>query len=281
MTIKQALDAAQETLEMCGVPDARLDTEYLLAEVLDAPRLLVLVSKEQELTDARAERFFSLVERRAAREPLQYILKSQYFMGFPFLVSPDVLIPRQDTEVLCEQALLVLSENMRVLDMCTGSGALAVALKKLMPTLDVSAADISPEALQVARQNAENNGAQVTFYQSDMFDALEHQVFDVIVSNPPYIKRGEIPSLQAEVLFEPRMALDGGEDGLTFYRILAREAGRHLTPDGAILMEIGDVQAQEASALLAPEYDVALVNDLGGRPRVIIARRKGGAAYQG
>jgi release factor glutamine methyltransferase len=242
--------------------------------VLDAPRLLVVASGETPLTDARAEQFFTLVARRQSREPLQYILGTQPFMGCSFCVDERVLIPRQDTETLCEQALLNAPEQGAVLDLCTGSGALAVVIKKAMPALLVCASDVSEAAISLAQKNARENGADIDFRQGDLFEPFQNERFDMIVSNPPYIPTGELATLQEEVRREPALALDGGEDGLSFYRRIAREAPAHLKENGVLLMEIGWDQAQAVLNLLtdAGFSGLQVVRDTAGRDRVVIAR---------
>ena len=274
MTIRQALRIAEETLVSAGVPDARLDAEYLLAGVLDAPRLLVVASGETPLTDRRADQFLTLVARRERREPLQYILGTQPFMGCSFCVDERVLIPRQDTEILGEQALLRAPEQGSVLDLCTGSGALAVVISKALPALAVSASDISPDALAVARRNAEINGVSVRFYEGDLYAPFPGRRFSMIVCNPPYIPTGALKSLQEEVLREPVLALDGGEDGLSFYRRIVRESPAHLEPDGLLLMEVGCDQAESVSGMLtdAGFRPPEIIRDLAGRNRVVAAR---------
>ena len=278
MTIREALRCAEKMLLDAGVPDARLDAEYLLAGVLDAPRLLVVASGETPLTNTRAEQYFTLIARRQGREPLQYILGTQPFMGCSFYVDERVLIPRQDTETLCEQALLNAPETGAALDLCTGSGALAVVIKKALPGLSVSASDVSEDALALARQNAALNGVSVDFREGDLFAPFEGERFSVIVSNPPYIPTGCLPSLQEEVRREPALALDGGTDGLSFYRRIAREAPDHLTEDGVLLLEIGCDQGQAVCGLLREAGFAApqVVRDTAGRDRVVIARTHGG-----
>ena len=279
MTIRDALKAAEKTLLEADVPDARLDAEYLLAGVLDAPRLLVCLSGETPLPPDHEVAFFSLIERRKTREPLQYILGTQVFMGFTFLVTPDVLIPRADTETLCEQALLYADENRRVLDLCTGSGALAVSIKRLSPACSVTATDISEKALAIARENAATLEADIEFLQGDLFSPLQGRRFDIILSNPPYIPNGELDTLQAEVQKEPRAALAGGTDGLDFYREIAQKAPSHLEKRGMLLLEIGETQGDAVRALLSPKFDdIKLIHDLSGRPRVVSARLKGETA---
>lgn len=273
MTVREALGSAEQILRLSSVEEARLDAEYLLAEVLKCPRLLVCASGETPLTPAREAMFFSLISRRAQREPLQYILGTQVFMGLTFRVTPDALIPRADTETLCEQALLCALDGASVLDLCTGSGALGISIKKLCPSCSVTATDVSEKALAIARENANALGAAVSFKQGDLFEAVIGARFDVIVSNPPYIPDADIATLQTEVRREPRLALSGGDDGLAFYRRIAYEAPRHLNKNGVLLLEIGDTQERAVRGLLANAFeDTIMVRDLSGRPRVVRGR---------
>lgn len=285
-TVLDALRMGEERLR--DVPDGRLDAEYLLAEVLRAPRLSLLLDKGRALAPEERAAYAALLERRAGREPLQYILGVQAFMGFSFRVDERVLIPRYDTEPICEAALALLSPGKRALDLGTGSGAIAIALKKLCSGAEVTAVDLSGGALTVARENARALCAQVRFLQGDLFSPVKGECFDLIVSNPPYIPQGERPRLQTEVRREPDMALFAGQDGLDFYRRIAREAPGHLRPGGHVVLEMGDGQYPAVSALLAPAFEeVGLIYDLGGRPRGITGRwtgadpfgRKGEGAY--
>ena len=276
MTVEEALLYGTQALQLAGVPDASLDAEYCMAEVLDAPRLLVLMNKQRQLTDNRATIFFEFIERRATREPLQYVLGKQDFMGYTFDVSKDVLIPRGDTETLCEQALLHIQKDAKVLDLCTGSGAIAISMSLLSRDSQVTACDISEAALAVAKQNAKANRATVRFFQGDLFEPVKGETFDIILSNPPYIPSGDLSTLQLEVQQEPSLALDGGEDGLDFYKRIAKEAPLHLTEKGILFLEIGDTQAKDVCALLQSSFDTSLVHDMNGLPRVIIAKKRVG-----
>ena len=237
MTAREAVRGAAARLSGAGVPDPRLDAEYLLAELLGLTRLRLIADGDRELTATEIQAYEAWLARRERREPLQYILGTQPFMGCMLAVSPAALIPRADTECLCEAALEALRPGMRALDLCTGTGALAIALKTHCPGAEVCASDLSAEALALAKRNAAALDAEIRFYQGDLFAPLAGQRFDLIVSNPPYIPRGELPGLQAEVLYEPAMALDGGEDGLDFYRRIAAEAPARLTPGGRLMLE--------------------------------------------
>ena len=272
-TVLEALKAAEQRLK--EVPDPRLDAEWLLSEVLGVSRLEMLLDKRRELTEAEAAAFEALLARREAREPLQYILGSQSFMGFSMKTDSRALIPRNDTEALCEEALKYVRPGCRVLDLCTGSGALAAAIKKLCPGAEVVASDISEAALSLAKENAAALNADIRFMQGDLFSPVAGEKFDVIVSNTPYLPEGLRGCLQAEVEREPALALFAGDDGLDFYRRIAREAPAHLLPGGRLCIEIGDGQGDAVKALLYEEFtDIQVLNDLNGLPRVVSAAIK-------
>ena len=271
--VLEALKAAEYRLR--AVPDPRLDAEWLLSEVLGVSRLEMLLNKRRELTEAEAAAYEALLVRREGREPLQYILGSQSFMGFSLKTDSRALIPRNDTEALCEEALKYVRPGGRVLDLCTGSGALAAAIKKLRPGAEVWAADISEAALSLAKENAERLGAEVKFVRGDLFSAVDGEKFHVIVSNPPYIPESLRGRLQAEVEREPALALFAGDDGLDFYRRIVQEAPAHLLPGGRLCLEIGDGQGDAVKALLYEEFaDIQILNDLNGLPRVVSAAVK-------
>lgn len=275
MNARALLKQAEQTLSAAGIPDAKWDAEQLLSHVTGkAPMLLRLENAELPAETERA--FLSLLARREGREPLQYITGEQWFMGLPFSVTESVLIPRFDTEAMCEEAVKRLPGHARVLDLCTGSGAIAVSVKKARPDVEMHACDLSSSALAVARENARKNGCEICFYEGDLFAPLgnsDEKRFDAILSNPPYIPAGEIASLQAEVLREPRMALDGGRDGLDFYRRIAEEAPRYLKQSGLLILEVGDGQEKDVSALLQKDFeDIFFLEDLSGRVRSVWAR---------
>ena len=272
-TVLDALKEAEKRLT--AIPDPRLDAEYLLAEVLGVSRLSMLLDKGRELTAEEAAAYDALISRREKREPLQYILGSQSFMGFSFKTDRRALIPRFDTEALCEEALKYIRPGGRALDLCTGSGALAIAMKKLRPGAEVTASDVSRDALALARENAQKLDAAVRFIQGDLFAPLAGERFDVIVSNPPYIPEELRGKLQAEVEKEPALALFAGKDGLDFYRRIAAEAPEHLTPAGRLCLETGDGQGEAVKALLKEGFsDIQIISDLNGLPRVVSARTK-------
>ena len=277
MTVAQALRSATQRLTDAGVPDAAYDASQLLAHLLGENALAMRLSGERTLPPQTLSVYDALVERRRAREPMQYILGETQFMGLAFHVEPGVLIPRQDTEILCEAALCRLREGARVLDIGTGSGALAVSLKALCPGCDVTAVDVSDAALAIARENARRNGVQVRFLKSDCFGALSGERFDMIVSNPPYISREEMQQLMPEVRQEPELALFGGEDGLDFYRRIAKEAPAHLKAGGWLLFEIGWKQREAVQALLMAHIgEPFALEDYGHNWRVVGAQRQSG-----
>jgi len=276
MTVREALKSGAEAL--AAVPDPQLDAELLLCDVMRMRRMNLLLAAAQPLTAAQEARYRALLLRRAAREPLQYILGTQSFYGMELRVDPRVLIPRQETETLCERALESLRgvQNPRVADLCTGSGAIAILIKHSRPDAAVFATELSPQALELARENAESIGADVQFRQGDLLKPLEGQTFDCLVSNPPYIPSAALETLQPEVRLEPRMALDGGADGLLFYRRLAAEAPDYLKPEGKLLMEFGDGQARDVRAIFAETRRFSGLRvhlDLYGRPRILEAAR--------
>jgi len=274
MTIRDAIALGARTL--MDVPDPQLDAVALLSDVTGDPPLSVRLNAQLPLTPEQEERFRSLLLLRAQREPLQYLLGTQWFYGLEFAVDPRVLIPRQETELLCELALRCLRRlaTPRALDVCTGSGAIATVLKREYPAARVTATDLSADALTVAQKNAAQNGAEVRFLCGDLLAPVAGETFDLIVSNP--IETAACETLQPEVLREPRMALDGGPDGLAFYRRLANEVPLCLVPDGDLLLETGDGQASDVARLLTETgnfYDVRIHTDLYRKERCVTARR--------
>lgn len=276
MTARQALRQAEQQLIQAGVPDAPVDAAYLLAHVWGTSRLQALAQAEQALAQAEQAAFFGLVGRRAAREPLQYILGTQGFMGHTLRVAPQVLIPRADTETLAQQAILRLQPGMRVLDLCCGSGALALSLALACPQGEVWAGDIAPQAVELTQQNAAALGARVQARQGDFLAPFAGMLFDLIVCNPPYIPQADLAGLQQEVQREPRLALDGGPDGLSFYRRLFSQAPGYLHPGAWVLCELGDRQAQDVTKMAAPAFaQIQVYNDLRGLPRALACVWKG------
>ena len=260
-----------------GIDSPRLDAELLLAETLGLDRVGLYLNFERPLLANELAAYRERVRRRAGREPLAYLLGTAEFWSLPLKVTPDVLIPRPDTELLVEQALQRVTGPARVLDVGTGSGALAIALAHERPEWQVTALDISPRALAVAEGNARDNGVaeRITLVEGNLI-ALPSGPFELIVANPPYIPHRELAELMPEVRdFEPHLALDGGADGLDAYRALAGQAGRVLTPGGWLLVEVGMGQAPAVQALFAAAGLTELYNalDLAGIERVVGGRK--------
>ncbi len=276
ITTGQAIRLGAEQLR--EVPDPQVDAIALLEKVTGKTPLELRLHPQDTLTAEQEERFRSLLLLRSRREPLQYLLGTQCFYGLEFAVDQRVLIPRPETETLCELALRELGHipRPRVLDLCTGSGAIAVTLKKHCPQAEVTACDISEEALAVAKQNAILNDVDVRFLQGDLLAPVAGEQYDLLACNPPYIKSAECETLQPEVTREPRLALDGGVDGLAFYRRLATDAPTYLADSGWMIAEVGDRQAEQVAALLSDIKQFCTVNihlDLFGIKRFVSARR--------
>ncbi|MFR8548028.1 MAG: peptide chain release factor N(5)-glutamine methyltransferase [Lachnospiraceae bacterium] len=265
-------------LRSCGIADASVDAWLLMEYVTGISRAIFLAQRRSRMSEADCGRYRSLLRKRGSHIPLQHLTGEQEFMGFSFAVNEHVLIPRQDTELLAEEALRYLRPGMRVLDLCTGSGCIAVSLAKLCPGIHVDAADISQEALAVARENASRLGADVCFVQSDLFSALSG-TYDMIVSNPPYIRTEVIGTLSEEVrLHEPHLALDGMEDGLYFYRRIIDQSPVYLRSGGRLLFEIGYDQGKQVLDLFetAGYRENRVLRDLAGLDRVVLGKRAGG-----
>ncbi len=268
--------------EKKGIPNPRLDAELLLAHTLKCPRIDLYTNHEKRVSEKDLARFKELTLRRAKREPLQYIIGETEFWGLKFKVTPEVLIPRPETELLVEEALKSAPPVPWILDIGTGSGCVAVAFAKKLPEAHVVATDISREALAIARGNAEAHkiGHCIEFILADIAPwrtfQSEGRTFDLIVSNPPYIPSGEFPTLQPEVRdFEPRKALNGGPDGLDLIRRILQETPSFLKPGGTLLLEIGENQG-EAVRLLAGEINglqpKEVRKDLSGRDRILVCK---------
>ncbi len=234
-----------------GVENPRLEAEWMLCEALSLDRVGLYLNFDKPLTELELAAYRGMIGRRGRREPLQYILGSQEFMGLDFQVSPAVLIPRHDTEVLVSEGVKRGGACASILDIGTGSGCVAIALAKALPAAEICSVDVSAEALAVARDNAQRNQVAVAFFEGSLFEPFPGRRFDMILSNPPYIPAAELATLQQEVRgFEPLGALDGGADGLDFYRRITERAADHLTAGGWLLFEVGAGQAPEVLGLL-------------------------------
>lgn len=269
MTLKTALLQGVEILAQAGVADARPSAESLLCHALNRERVHLFSHSERELTTVEWIRYGRYLHERSGGKPTQYITGRQEFWGRAFEVSPAVLIPRPETELLVEQALQLEPAPRRILDLCTGSGCVAVTLA-LELGAEVAAADMSAEALAVASRNAESHGARVSFHATDLASGIDGP-FDLITVNPPYIESAELTSLMREVRdHEPRLALDGGPDGLSVWRRVEPEARRLLAPGGWLLGEFGVRQAGPVAALFpAPWRQPRILHDLAGLPRAV------------
>ncbi len=270
MNTRALLREATASLLSREVPSARHDALQLLAAVLNTAPLNLLAAQDTGLNETQQARFWTLLERRKAREPLQYILGTAPFMGHEFIVEPGVLIPRQDSETLCMKAIELIRDGESALDLCCGSGCLGLSLKLEKPGVMVTLSDVSDTAIKVTTQNAERLNAQVSILQGDLFKPHQGMKYDLILSNPPYISEHEMTELDPEVTWEPNLALLAGQDGLDFYRRIANEAADYLKPGGRLLLEIGHSQFDAVSALLDERFHKArLHKDLAGKPRVL------------
>ena len=274
LTLQMIYKEGAETLEHAGIPDAKLDAWYLLEYVTGISRASYFGDPKREVPKEQAESYREVILRRAGHIPLQHITGEQEFMGYTFLVNPDVLIPRQDTETLTEEALKFTKPGMKVLDMCTGSGCILISLLKSCPGLKGTGCDISEKALKMARENGRRLQVEASWIQSDLFEQISER-FDLIVSNPPYFRTGVIEELQEEVrLHDPWIALDGKKDGLYFYRRIIAESTGYIRDNGAMMFEIGHDQAEDVVRLMeeAGYTQIRVKKDLAGLDRVVTGR---------
>jgi len=282
LSYEQAYKWGAEELGQAQIAEAELDARLLLEYVCGTDRNTLLAHGEREVAPREKESYVNLISERKKHIPLQYLTGVQEFMGLEFYVDPNVLIPRQDTEILVEEVMRHLHDGMHILDMCTGSGCILLSLLYYSNDCTGVGVDISEEALKTARKNAQKVSAKKTaeekkelhadFMQSDLFEDLDPEPFDIIVSNPPYIKRALIDDLMPEVKdHEPRMALDGKEDGLFFYRAILKRAGNYLFRGGALFFEIGYDQGRAVQELMsaAGYTEVEVVRDFAGLDRVV------------
>lgn len=280
-TYRELYEEGRRILEQAGLPDAALDARFLLEEVCGTNLQTLLVFPEKKVTEEEVKQYRAFVQRRKDREPTAMILGEWDFMGLTFRLNKSTLIPEQDTEVLVETALEELKRRglaeapLRILDLCTGSGCILLSLLHELRNADGLGTDLSEEALEAARENAVRLGLQErgTFRQGDLWEPVGDERFDLIVSNPPYVPTEVIPTLEPEVRCgEPYAALDGGEDGLVFYRRIMREAAGHLKPSGIIIVESGFDEAPQIAALMQEQKlrGIRTVKDYGGLDRVVL-----------
>ena len=276
-TISEQLKIATAQFEKAGIESARLDAEVLLAYVLNVRRLSLYVNMTQKLTDEQIIRYQNLIQRRVDRIPVAYLTGHKEFMGLNFAVTPDVLIPRPDTEILAQGIIEHLQEfkhDLKLADLGTGSGAICVSILKFVENVTAAAVDISKKALEIAQFNAEkfNVDDRIKFYEGNLFEPLAGQVFDVIVSNPPYITSEEMKTLQPEIEDEPKLALDGGADGLNFYRKIIDDAPKFLSDGGLLAMEVGLNQSEAVRKMIQDNGNFGYTQtwkDLAGIERVV------------
>lgn len=277
MTYRECYEQGCRTLQAAGIEEAILDARLLLEAVCGTDRNDLLVHGEQPVMPQAEEKYLHWIRQRTEHIPLQQLTGEQDFMGLTFSVNEHVLIPRQDTEILVEEVLKELHDRMRILDMCTGSGCILLSLLHYSNDCEGLGVDLSAEALEVAGRNVlkvltPEKAEHAHFLQSDLFEKVEGK-FEIIVSNPPYIASAEVEKLMPEVRdHEPRMALDGTEDGLHFYRRIIKEAGKHLVNSGMLFFEIGYDQGQAVSELMRTQgyREVQVVQDYAGLDRVVL-----------
>ncbi len=276
MTYLEAVHSAQTILEEHQVPDADTDALLLLQFVCGMTHAGYYAHRQENMPEDAHSRYMDLIQMRASRVPLQHLTKEQCFMGLTMEVRPDVLIPRQDTEILVQEALSHVRKGDAVLDLCTGSGCILVSILKLGKHLTGCGSDLSPGALELAARNAQRCGVEADFLRSDLFEDIDG-CFDMIVSNPPYIRSEDLKDLMEEVRdHEPVLALDGGEDGLCCYRRIVPESLAHLEPGGWLIVEIGYDQGSAVRSMFEAQgyEEIKVVKDLGGNDRVVLGRKK-------
>lgn len=280
MVIKEALKKSIELLEENNIEESILKAKIILANLLSKTKEYLFINEKEKLDKQVEESFFEKINELCNNVPLQYLTNSQEFYGLNFYVNNDVLIPRSDTEILVEEVIKYIKNmknvenNIKILDMCTGSGIIAIILAKYCENVDITAVDKSEDALNVAIKNAKihNVYEKINFIKSDMFENLKNK-YNIIVSNPPYIEREVIDTLSKDVQNEPKMALDGGVDGLDFYRIINKNVDKFLEKNGQIFLEIGFNQKNSVSHIFSKKFDnINCIKDLNGLDRVIILK---------
>ncbi|MCI8444793.1 MAG: peptide chain release factor N(5)-glutamine methyltransferase [Clostridia bacterium] len=279
MTIKETIRKGMIDLKNNGISEPKLKARLLMQFILNKPRQYLLIYDYQTLTLRQQVNYFKAIKKVANGEPIQHITHRQEFMKMDFYVNEEVLIPRPDTETLVEEVIKIANKikAKKILDLCTGSGAIAVSLAKYIEGSEITAVDISRKALRVAKLNAKNNEveSQITFIESDLFEQMAKEKYDIIVSNPPYIRKEVIQTLDKEVQREPKIALDGGEDGLDFYRKIIHQSEEYLKFKGYLCLEIGYDQKIDVIELIEKEekyVDTYCKQDLYGNDRVILTK---------
>ena len=288
MNIGELIENGKITLKKNNVEDAEIKANMLLQYILKMNKIELLINKDLEVSKTNIEKFNIYINQVSKGMPVQYLTNKQEFMKLNFYVDKNVLIPQPDTEILVEEALIKVqeienkqketylkSESIKILDLCTGTGAIGISLYKYGKNVEIYASDISKKAIEIAKRNAIANNANIEFILSDMFEQISMCDFDIIVSNPPYIKTDVIKKLSKEVQNEPHIALDGGNDGLNFYKIICSEAYKYVKNGGYIMVEIGYDQKDEVMELFnkTRHYkEIQSIQDLGGNNRVVKAK---------
>lgn len=275
----ELLKLGENTLKEFNIDDAHIKANILLQYILKQTKQQLIINSKNEVKHSDAKLYKENIQKLINGTPLQYITNKQQFMGLNFYIDENVLIPQPDTEILVEEAIKIIKQNnlTNVLDLCTGSGAIAISIANYCLNTQVTATDISAKALNVAKKNSKQNNVNIEFAESNLFERLQKNKFDVIVSNPPYIETEVIKTLSKEVKNEPLIALDGGQDGLKFYKAILQQANNYLNKNGYLLLEIGYNQGQ---AVLSLEYkNLKLITkqpikDLSGNDRVIIFQKE-------
>ena len=294
MTIKDLIKYGKDELDANNIDESILKTRLLLEYVLNKKREYIMIHLDEEIGIDKESLFKSYIKRLVNNEPIQYIIKKQEFMGLEFLVNENVLIPRSDTEVLVENVINLVKNNynnfinneniennenkeINILDMCTGTGAIIISLAKYLDKYNINfyASDVSKKAIEVAKENAINNNVEITFIESDLFSNINDIKFDLIVSNPPYIEKNVIKSLDENVKKEPILALDGGVDGLDFYRNISKDSKKYLNKNGYLCYEIGYNQKESVTKILRENgyIDITCIKDYSNNDRVIVSRK--------
>ena len=270
------LKQATEFLTSHNITEAQLDAEVLLCGVLKIKRSKLATLRQETISQEQYQQYQNYLNKRITGEPVDYILGNSEFMGLQFKVNSNVLIPRPETELIVEQANKLIKENNfnQILDLCTGSGAIAVSVAHYNDNVSVVATDISQKALQVAKENAITNNVsnKVEFIESNMFDNIIDKKFDIIISNPPYVTEKEYKGLERELFFEPKNAFLAGEDGLDFYKIIADSSARYLNPKGVLLLELNANISLQIADLFSDFLFVKIIKDYSGLDRILVAQ---------